>query len=199
MSARNEEYDDDPLSPEEADRLTTAFVRRVGARVRELRNMLGVSLADVHEEHGINNNVLSRIERGQHNITIHTAVRVAFALGVRPYELFVPRETSQIRLRERPPKAPSEEALEKAQQEARRRFGARVRELRGLQGMSLMMLHAFSGIDQATIQLIEAGKRNARASTAVRFADAIGVYPHELYIPHEQSGVRVKSSGGDCV
>ena len=79
----------------------------------------------------------------------------------------------------------------------REHIGARIRELRALQGMSLLALETFSGIAQTALGNIEAGRVNIRASTAVRIADAIGLHPHELYLPTERSGIQPRSDAAE--
>ncbi|HJL20080.1 MAG TPA: helix-turn-helix transcriptional regulator [Sandaracinaceae bacterium LLY-WYZ-13_1] len=197
MSTRKEQYDG-PLTNEEVKRLAEVFVRRVGARIREFREMHGLSIATVRDEHGINVSQLSRIENGKMNLTTKTAVRLAKILGVQPWDFYVPRELApDLRPKRRRRTPPSDESLERAHQAFQKQIGSRVRELRELQGMSLMSLEAFSGIDVPKLRMVEAGKANIRASTAIRLADAIGVQPHELYIPAEQSGIRLRSGDTD--
>jgi transcriptional regulator with XRE-family HTH domain len=83
------------------------------------------------------------------------------------------------------------------------RIGARIRELRRLQGLTLVVMSEFTGIDQPTLSNIEAGKYNLTIKTANRVARALGVHLHELFIPREQSGIRAKpkrrkADGGDA-
>jgi transcriptional regulator with XRE-family HTH domain len=181
---------DAPLSDEETERLTDAFMKRIGARIRELREMQGHSFTSFADEHGINRSQICRVENGQQNLTAWTAVRIASALGVRPWDFYVPRELSDLRPKRRRRSPPSPAELDKASRAFQKQIGTRVRALRDLQGMSLMTLETFSGVAGWTLQNIESGKANPRASTAIRIADAIGVQPHELYIPTEQSGIR---------
>lgn len=61
--------------------------RVIGERVRELRMAKGVSLRQFAADHSFNFNVLSRIERGDHNMTLDTVFRLCRALGVTPVEL----------------------------------------------------------------------------------------------------------------
>ena len=61
--------------------------RMVGERVRELRVERGVSLRQFASLNSFNPNVLSRIERGDHNITFETLLRLSRALGTTPSEL----------------------------------------------------------------------------------------------------------------
>ncbi len=61
--------------------------RIVGERVRELRIQSGVSLRQFAAQNDFNPNVLSRIERGDHNITLETLLRLSRALDTTPAEL----------------------------------------------------------------------------------------------------------------
>lgn len=185
--------DDTPLTPAEVSRLADVFVARIGQRVREFRDMQGLTLLDLKTEHGINIGQLSRIERGKQNLTTKTAVRLAFALGVEPYQLYVPPEVADPHPPRRRRPCPSPAALAEATRAFRAQVGRRIKELRDLQGMSLMTLEGLTGMLGIDLRNIEEGKKNIRATTAIRLADAIGVYPHELYLPREQSGIRAKN------
>ncbi|MBZ0118319.1 MAG: helix-turn-helix domain-containing protein [Sandaracinaceae bacterium] len=77
-----------------------------------------------------------------------------------------------------------------------RHIGARVRELRTMQGVSVLALAEFTGIDHRQIQRIEAGHVNVTAKTAFRIARALAVPPSELYVSQEQSSVRPRKSQG---
>ncbi len=185
---------DGPLTPEQVQHAVDLLAQQVGSRIAELRRMRGWPQSQVCEEHGINPSQISRVESGKQNLTLRTACRFAAVLGVRPWELYVPREQSELALKkmERTPPVPAKEDLAEAALAFRRQVGKRVRELRTLQGMSLFTVESFSGIGAATVQAIERGDYNIRTSTAVRLADAIGVHPYELYIPNDQSGIRLK-------
>lgn len=61
--------------------------RIVGERVRELRVRSGVSLRQFSAQNDFNPNVISRIERGDHNITLETLLRLSRALDTTPAEL----------------------------------------------------------------------------------------------------------------
>lgn len=198
MTRKPPSYDyrvETPLTQDQIRRLAARLTQQVGARVAELREMRGYTQARVCREHGFNPSQLSRVEGGKMNITLATACRVAAFLDVRPWEIFVPRDESglALRARETMPPPPTAEEIDEATEAFQRQVGARVRELRTLQGMSVATFEEFSGIVQSTLSWIENGQYNLRASTVVRLADAIGVTPHELYLPREQSGIRLKS------
>jgi len=74
-----------------------ALLTRIGGRIRELRELQGISLRALEEFTGIVTNELRTIEAGRRNITVRTADKIARAIGVRTEELFVPRERSAIR------------------------------------------------------------------------------------------------------
>jgi len=182
------------LSDEELQRLVTRFMTTVGARIRELRQMQGLSILNIKELHGIHTSQTSRIETGQQNLTAWTTVKYAYVLGVRPWDFYVPREDAPSLKPKRhdrplPPKA----ELEEETAAFRKQIGKRIRALRALQGMTMASLCEFSGVELQLISSIESGKSNFRASTAIRLADAIGVLPHELYIPREMSGIRPRT------
>ena len=169
----------------------------MGARIAELRHQRGYTQQRVSREHAWNPSQISRVEAGKVNFTLRTLCRVAAFLDVRPWEPTVPREQSELALEERPtmPRMPSKEERVEEAFVFQKQVGGRVRELRTLQGMTLQTLEAFTGIERPTLMKIEKGDYNVRASTVVRLAEAIGVYPHELYIPREQSGIRLKPPG----
>lgn len=74
-----------------------ALLVHIGSRIRELREMQNLSLPALEEFTGIANSELLRIENGKRNLTVKTADKIARAIGVHTYELFVPRERSAIR------------------------------------------------------------------------------------------------------
>jgi transcriptional regulator with XRE-family HTH domain len=59
----------------------------IGDRVRGLREGKKVSLRQFAIDAGFNPNVLSRIERGEHNMTLDTLFRLSRSLGVTPTDL----------------------------------------------------------------------------------------------------------------
>mgnify|MGYP000170941554 FL=1 len=182
------------LTDEEVERRTTAFARRVGARVRELREMLEMT-ADDMARYGINRSTVSRVENGHLNLTAKTAVRFAIVLGVRPWELYAPSETSELRPKRGRSARPTASAVLDGSKRFRRQIGGRVRSLRAMQGISPIALSELAGVTLSTIIDVERAASNLRSSTAVRLADAIGVQPHELYLPTEQSGIRLAAPG----
>ena len=77
----------------------------IGKRIREVRNVQGISLEELSFKAGLNAAHLGQIERGLRNPTIETLERIATALDVSFYDLVcsseaLPRgqsETSEIR------------------------------------------------------------------------------------------------------
>jgi plasmid maintenance system antidote protein VapI len=69
------------------DEMDVEAERVVGERVRDLRIERGVSLRKFALENDFNPNVISRIERGDHNITLETLLRLSRALKTTPAEL----------------------------------------------------------------------------------------------------------------
>lgn len=61
--------------------------RIIGERVRKLRDRQGVSLRQFSTQNDFNPNVISRIERGEHNITLVTLFRLCRALDTTPAKL----------------------------------------------------------------------------------------------------------------
>ncbi len=64
--------------------------------------------------------------------------------------------------------------------EIRARFGARVRELRHLTGLSQEKLAAKAGLDRTYVGGIERGERNPALLNIVRLARALRVEPAEM-------------------
>lgn len=84
--------------------LVEEYLTRMGERIAELRALQGLTLTMLEEFTGIDSRHLSRIERGMRNISVESAVRIADALGVQLHELFVPREMSEVRPKQKPRK-----------------------------------------------------------------------------------------------
>ena len=66
---------------------TTPFTLAFGARMRALRQELGMSLAQLSEKTGIGKGNLSTIENGFAAITIETIERIAKGLDLPPFML----------------------------------------------------------------------------------------------------------------
>ena len=58
--------------------------------------------------------------------------------------------------------------------------GARLRRVRRERALSQQDLVRMTGVSQATLSDLEQGKREARASTLRKLAEALGVEPKEL-------------------
>lgn len=65
----------------------SARAQIIGERIRVLRERTGVSQRAFASQHHFNHNVLSRIERGAHNMTLETLFKVSAALDVSAAEL----------------------------------------------------------------------------------------------------------------
>jgi transcriptional regulator with XRE-family HTH domain len=63
------------------------FAAKVGARVRELRTELGLSLSEVADAGLLSKGHLSSVEHGLAAINIETLQKIARALGVLPMDL----------------------------------------------------------------------------------------------------------------
>lgn len=59
-----------------------AYVQAVGARVTKYRKRKGLSQEDLAEAIGVSRSAMSRIEKGQQELTISRTQELAFALGV---------------------------------------------------------------------------------------------------------------------
>lgn len=189
-----------PKAPSTPPQSFADLVRQVGARVRELREMQGLSLDVLGEAIGLNAAGLSRLETGKTNFTLRTANRIAQGIGVHTRELFVPPHLSELE-----PRAPSggkraapREAIvvdkdDDSLQELLEHVGSRIRELRELQALPVGVLADYVGITPHALSAIEAGKTNVTIRTADRIAQGIGVYTHELFTSRERSEIRPSS------
>lgn len=74
------------LGSEEAD-----LNRLVGAEVRRLRTVIGLSQEDFAEKCKIHRTYVGAIERGECNITLSTLRSIALALNKHPAELLRPK------------------------------------------------------------------------------------------------------------
>lgn len=74
------------------------LLEHIGSRIRELRELQGLSIQVLADYVGIVPHALGAIEAGKTNLTIRTADRIAQGIGVYTYELFIARERSEIQL-----------------------------------------------------------------------------------------------------
>lgn len=65
-----------------------AALRRLGLRIRQLREAAGLTLDRASSAAGIDLSHWQRIEAAQKNVTVGTLVRVAAALGIECEDLF---------------------------------------------------------------------------------------------------------------
>lgn len=68
------------------------LAREVGARMRDLRLALGLSLVQLHERGAPTPSQMSSIERGLADFTVETICDVALALGMRPFQMLADDE-----------------------------------------------------------------------------------------------------------
>ncbi len=59
-------------------------------RFREARTKVGLTQRDVTKKTGITQSILSKVENGTQNLTIHRASVLADVVGVPLYQLFMP-------------------------------------------------------------------------------------------------------------
>ena len=181
------------LTDDEARSLAAQLLKVVGARVREIRHSQGLSLNDVRDNLGIDASHISRMENGKMNLSPRALVRLAFIFIVRPWDFYLPDEKMRgFRPKRQTSPMPSKEALAEARTLYQQQIGARIRALRELQGISHDGLEAVSGVGISTLPKLERGRAALTTVTAVRIADGLGVHPRELYIPAEQSDIRMK-------
>jgi transcriptional regulator with XRE-family HTH domain len=64
-----------------------ANLKRLGANIKKLREAKDLSLRELSYECDIDNSKISKIEKGQVNITVTTILQLAKALAVHPTEL----------------------------------------------------------------------------------------------------------------
>ena len=72
------------LTPAEQDE---AYLKQLGLQVRVLRTALHLTQEELAERAGIDRTYVSRLERGQHNVTVLMVARLARALGAEGREL----------------------------------------------------------------------------------------------------------------
>ncbi len=70
---------------------------------------------------------------------------------------------------------------EAAKENAKRRFGARLREIRKAQKLSQEKVALKAGIDRSYLGMIERGESNVSLINIHRIAAALGVEPVELF------------------
>jgi transcriptional regulator with XRE-family HTH domain len=58
------------------------YSRRLGERIRKLRDNKGWSQEEFADSCEINRSYMGRIERGELNLTLHTMMKVATGLGI---------------------------------------------------------------------------------------------------------------------
>lgn len=197
MTAHSRPSDRPPELPD----LRTAsdsFQEAIGQRLRWLRELRGLSLGDLERDFGLNRSQLSRAEAGKNALSVRTLVRIASAIGVDFSDVFAP-DTELVAKRakgRRGRRTADPDEIDARTQKILAQMGARLRELRTMQGLSYELLAEFTGGQAGQLRRYENGEVNMTARTLVGIADAIGVYPYELYLPREQSGIRPQQKRG---
>ena len=69
------------------NRNDTAFLHRLGARVRERRTALNLTQAQLAESCGLHRTFIDSVERGERNVALLSLRKIASALRVTPAEL----------------------------------------------------------------------------------------------------------------
>lgn len=64
-----------------------ANLKKLGANIKRLRETKNLSLRELSYECDIDNSKISKIEKGQVNVTVTTILQLAKALAVHPTEL----------------------------------------------------------------------------------------------------------------
>jgi transcriptional regulator with XRE-family HTH domain len=67
--------------------MSQIFRRAVGQNVRSLRLRLGLTQEELAEKAEFHWTYVSGVERGRYNISLDSLVRLAKALGIKPFEL----------------------------------------------------------------------------------------------------------------
>ncbi|HUK82194.1 MAG TPA: helix-turn-helix transcriptional regulator [Verrucomicrobiae bacterium] len=67
--------------------MADAYCKALGENVRKFRQKLGLSQEGLTERADMHWTFISGVERGKHDISLDSLVRLAKALGRKPYEL----------------------------------------------------------------------------------------------------------------
>ncbi|MFQ5803621.1 MAG: helix-turn-helix domain-containing protein [Candidatus Methylomirabilales bacterium] len=71
------------------------FLRRLGLRIRKLREQRGWSQEEFAEECGLHRTYIGAIERGERNVSVLNLRKIAASLKVSLADLFVSDETTR--------------------------------------------------------------------------------------------------------
>lgn len=93
------------------------------------------------------------------------------------------------RRKQGPASAPVPDDGEPSFEEFLAQVGERVKELRTMQGLTKIVAGEFTGVGAPQLSRIEAGSVNMTLRVLFRVAHGLGVPPHELLLPREQSDV----------
>lgn len=67
-----------------------------GARLRQLRQQVGISQEELAHRAGVDRTYVSSCERGRRNLTLEAIVKFASALGVKPSDLLIGLEQVEV-------------------------------------------------------------------------------------------------------
>jgi transcriptional regulator with XRE-family HTH domain len=73
----------------------TYELKELGKRIKKIRKHKNLTQLDLEVKCGIDNGDISRIENGRKNLELYTIVKLAEALDVDLYELFVKENASE--------------------------------------------------------------------------------------------------------
>lgn len=93
------------LEPTALSARINAFRAQIGRRIYDLRTIQGMTLAFLAEFAAVDIAGLRRVETGKGDFNLRSMVKVAEAIGVLPYELYLPRDQSSIRAKKTRPSA----------------------------------------------------------------------------------------------
>lgn len=96
--------------------------------------------------------------------------------------------------RRKGPSEPAPEDSEDSFDQLLAQIGQRVKEIRMMQGLNTMAAGEFTGVGAPQFSRIEQGRINMTLRVLHRIAQGLGVPPHELLLPREQSGVLVRQA-----
>lgn len=73
---------------------TNAILRQIGAKIAYYRKIRDITQEQLAAKVSVSRSTVSRIERGDYNLSVRLLFRIASALGVSPAEIFQLSETA---------------------------------------------------------------------------------------------------------
>ncbi len=147
----------------------------IGATVKALRVELGITTTDLAKKVGVSQAQISRLENGQHGFRSGTLVRIAKALKVPAFRLFMTdKEAAKCKVKKG--------GLTKAKD-----IGTRVVALRTELRMTTADLAKKVGISGAQISRLENGQQGFHSGTLVRIAKSLEVSPFRLFMSDKEA------------